>query len=106
MTPTRVPLIVAAAIALLALAPAALADDDCPDLGFETEWLNAFYCARLRSLAEGPAVPPDRSVGVPDDEAAELIDGVPLVREAFHADPRSTLDLIDRIRAAGGRTQR
>jgi hypothetical protein len=105
MTVTRITLTAVAAVTLLALSHAAVADEHCPDFGFDTQWLNDFYCARLEALADGRTVPPDRSVGVPDDEAAELIEGVPLVRDAFQADPRSTLDLIDRIRAAGGKTQ-
>jgi len=101
---TRVRIVAVAAVALAAFADAAAADEHCPDFGFGVAWLNDYFCARLETLAESEADPPDRSVGVPDDEAAELIEGVPLVRDAFQADPRSTLELIDRIRAAGGTT--
>lgn len=88
-------------VAVLA-APAA-AQTDCPDLGFQSDYLQDFFCHRLQDVVEGGEVP-SRNVGVVDDEAQEFIDELLLVQDAFHADPRRTLDLIDRIRSAGGVT--
>ena len=37
-------------------------------------------------------------------QSSRFIDEFQLVQEAFQADPRSTLDLLNRIRSAGGTT--
>ena len=87
----------------LAAAPA-LADGHCPDFGFSSEYLNEFFCDQLDTLTDPANEPPTRTVVVPDAETQAIIDQFGLVEEAFQADPRSTLDLLARIRSAGGTT--
>lgn len=81
----------------------------CPSFGFETDYLSDFFCRQL----DGIAGPTTRTMGAGDPPAAPL--GVerptpewldlPAVSEAWRVDPAATLELIERIRAAGGRAQ-
>jgi hypothetical protein len=104
IAPDRVrPLLAALALVMGAAGPAS-ADAPCPDLSFETDWLNAFFCAQLRDLASDPPDAPTRNVEIPDGATEALIADVPLIQDAYNSDPRRTLELIERIRSAGGAT--
>ncbi len=76
---------------------------DCPDLGLENEFLSTHFCAQLQALVPGTGT--TRSItqeGNPDlPEGQEWAD-FPLIQDAYRADPRKTLDLIERIKGAGG----
>ena len=96
----------AARIAFLAicLAPPAMAEEDCPALGFRSTYLNELYCQRLKEIVEEAPDAPTRSIDMLDDESRRIIEEVGLIRESYHADPKKTLELIKRIREAGGLT--
>ena len=76
---------------------------DCPDLGIGNEYLSQFFCEQLSDLA-GPVTRTIRGdsdktfEGAPPDWVQ-----VPLIRDAWRSDPAKTLELIKRIRDAGGR---
>ena len=92
------------AAGLVALAGPVAADGHCPDFGFSSAYLNDFFCSQLDELSQGEPTVPTRNVVVPDDAEQQFIDEFQIVQEAFQADPRSTLDLLNRIRSAGGTT--
>jgi len=75
----------------------------CPSFGLETAYLSEFFCREFGEVS-GPAT---RNMGTGSGEQAEnappeWID-LPVVSEAWRVDPAATLELIERIRAAGGR---
>lgn len=90
---------------LLLTAPAASAQD-CPDLGLENAFLTEHFCAQLLDILPGTGT--TRSItqeGNPDlSDDAEWAD-FPLIQDAYRADPRKTLELIERIKGAGGLVQ-
>ncbi|MEO0991566.1 MAG: hypothetical protein AAFX00_11510 [Pseudomonadota bacterium] len=79
------------------------AEDDCAVLGLGTSFLGGHFCAELRDLAEPGGT---RSAQDPNVEELppELME-IELIQEAYRADPRKTLDLIKRIKSAGGLQQ-
>jgi len=92
-----------AILAVLASASAVQADE-CAGLGLENAYLQEHFCAQLKSLSQPGGV--TRSMGnsgetsTSDPEADWA--GIGILREAYRADPRKTLELIERIRNAGG----
>lgn len=89
--------------ALCAMAQPAAAQD-CAALGLDSDFLTEHFCAQLEALA-GDGTGTTRSVttdgaltSLPDEPWATI--GV--VQEAYRADPRKTLELIARIKGAGG----
>ncbi len=90
----------ATSIVFLATASAAQA---CPSFGLETEYLSEFFCRELGDLA-GPTT---RNMGTAtsradDPQPAPDWMELPVISEAWRVDPAATLELIERIRAAGG----
>jgi hypothetical protein len=96
----------AARLAFLAicLAPPAMAQEGCPALGFQSNYLNDLYCQRLAEIVEEAPDAPSRSIDMLDDDSRRILEEFGLIREAYHADPKKTLELIKRIREAGGLT--
>ncbi len=77
--------------------------EDCPDLGLENEFLSTHFCAQLQAIVPGTGT--TRSItqeGNPDLPDGQEWADFPLIQDAFRADPRKTLDLIERIKGAGG----
>ncbi len=76
---------------------------DCPELGLENEFLTDHFCAQLQAIAPGTGT--TRSItqeGNPDLPDGQDWAEFPLIQDAFRADPRKTLELIARIKGAGG----
>lgn len=96
--------IVALALPLIAGLPAhAARAEDCAALGLPSEFLAEYFCDRFEEIVESGAT---RTI-LPDDQ--DLPDGPEyewlqqdLLREAWRVDPKKTLELIQRIRLAGG----
>ncbi len=88
----------------VACASGASAQDlECPDLGVENEFLASHFCAQLQALVPGTGT--TRSItqeGNPDLPDGQEWADFPLIQDAYRADPRKTLDLIERIKGAGG----
>lgn len=91
-------------VLVICLATPSVAEEVCPALGFQSTYLNDLYCQRLKEIAEEAPDAPTRSVDMLDDETRRILDGAGLMRDAYHADPKKTLELIKRIREAGGLT--
>jgi len=77
--------------------------EDCKELGVPNAYLAQMFCTELRAL-----LPPGASRGLDETDPA-LPDGadwsgIGLLRDAYRADPRKTLELIRRIKDAGGLT--
>jgi hypothetical protein len=92
-------------VSLLIVVPQTGAAEECPDLGVENAYLGRHFCEQIKGILsqtgkdrstwpdednppEGANVPPWRSVG--------------MLNEAYSRDPKKTLALIERIKAAGG----
>lgn len=90
--------------ALLAAAGGAWADD-CDALGIPDPAQAESLCAELRDLGAERAT--SRSLSADDagdDPVLEEWREIGLIQDAFRADPRKTLELIRRIKDAGGLT--
>jgi hypothetical protein len=77
----------------------------CGNLGLQNAYLTQFYCAQLTDLADRPPVTRGLQDGSQPDEDATAPapwGEIPIIRDAYRADPRKTLALIERIRNAGG----
>ena len=91
----------------LAATPAIGETTDCPDLGLDNAFLSDHFCAQLQAILpqEGEATGTTRSItqeGNPDLPQDQDWANFPLIQDAFRADPRKTLELIERIKGAGG----
>lgn len=76
---------------------------DCPDLGLQSDFLAAYYCDQFERIVldgETRTIGPDQPE-LPDGPGFEWLQS-DLLQEAWRVDPKKTLDLIDRIRTAGG----
>jgi hypothetical protein len=79
--------------------------DDCAALGIPDPAAAEALCAELRNLASEGSTP--RRLGGSSDSRDPVLDDWPeadLVQDAYRADPRKTLELIRRIKDAGGLT--
>lgn len=97
---------------LMAMAHGAQA---CPRFGLETAYLSEFFCREFDALAGQPAPAPSdepvtRTIEPHQGDGPGPLPGLgpdwmalPTVSEAWRVDPAATLQLIERIRAAGGR---
>ena len=74
----------------------------CDAIGISNSYLNNQFCSRLKALADNRAVPPTRSPMPLDPETKKLVEDVDIFREAYEVDPAKALELIKRIREAGG----
>ena len=80
---------------------------ECPDLGLDSAFLSDHFCAQLQAIVpqEGAATGTTRSItqeGNPDLPQGEDWASFPMFQDAYRADPRKTLELIERIKGAGG----
>lgn len=85
------------------LVPVMAHADDCPDLGLPNAYLNAHFCAQLKTLSDADggltrSLNDTTSDTGPDAEWRDI----GIIQDAYRADPRKTLELIERIRNAGG----
>ena len=107
MRQTTLTLTLAAGMAVTASLAAAL-DEDCPDLGLDSTYLAQFFCGQIdRIISDGTT----RGMDIDDPDAPALPEGpgtewvgIAPLQDAYRMDPRKTLELIDRIRTAGGLT--
>ena len=99
------------AIALLAgtgaVAETSSAEDECAALGLESQFLTRTYCKLLKELADENGATRSFGEGSTDTDAGEApgigdLEGITIIRDAYRADPKKTLDLIKRIKNAGG----
>lgn len=76
---------------------------DCPDLKLGQDETQQF-CAEFRELLYAPFQPGgNRQVpGVLPSDVDRIIQSDALWGEVYRSDPKQTLDLINRIRSAGG----
>lgn len=88
-------------------ASGAVADSEAPEcaaLGLENDYLTALFCDQLQALGTGTGT--TRSIvpeGNPDvDSPVAEWENIGLIQDAYRADPRKTLELIARIKGAGG----
>jgi len=86
-------------IAALALAGHAAAEgaETCSDFGLEDADLVRSFCEELRSITGGGT----RNMFGGPDEPPDWIE-LDALRDAYRVDPQKTLELIARIRNAGG----
>lgn len=80
--------------------------DDCAALGLDNDYLAQLFCSQLESLTDSTGTGTTRSItqdGNPDAESpvAEW-ENIGLIQDAYRADPRKTLELIERIKGVGG----
>ncbi|MEM9477377.1 MAG: hypothetical protein AAGA71_18965 [Pseudomonadota bacterium] len=88
------------AIVALASVAAPVQAENCAELGLTNGYLTEHFCDQLRELAGSGTT---RSMAPKDDGAlAEQFQDIEIIQDAFRADPRKTLELIERIRNAGG----
>ena len=93
------------AFALLLAWPGLANAEDCPDLGLESAYLTQFFCDQAAGI--GAQTGSDRSswpdgFPPPDDATKQPWRQFEVFDEAYRVDPRKTLELIDRIKSAGG----
>ncbi len=89
-------------LVLSAFASPALAED-CPTFGFTGDYLSSVFCNQLSEIT-GPAtrnIEPGLTTSAPDWLAPEWLE-LSIIREAHRVDPAKTLQLIQRIKDAGG----
>lgn len=78
--------------------------EDCSELKLSNDYLTEHFCNQLKSLGQ----PASQSRNILGDEAARDAVVLPewaeigLIQDAYRADPRKTLELIKRIKSAGG----
>lgn len=78
---------------------------ECPDLGVENDYLSRQFCEQLEGIITQTGQ--DRSTWPTGEEPPEDIGNAPwrglgILEEAYSRDPKKTLELIERIKAAGG----
>ena len=92
------------AISALIIAAGDLQAGECDVLGVAEPELAASLCTELQAL--GAASGTGRGFGTDDGEddgpALQEWAGIDLIQDAYRADPRKTLELIRRIKNAGG----
>ena len=92
-------------VSLLAFVPQAGIAEDCPDLGVENAYLDRHFCEQIKGILSQTGQDrstwpdednPPQGAGLPPWRRVEMLD------EAYTRDPKKTLALIERIKAAGG----
>lgn len=88
---------------VLATAAGSAGADDCPQLGLESGYLTAYFCGQFaRIVADGTTRTIDPEQQNPPEGPGYDWAEIELLREAWRVDPKKTLELIQRIRTAGG----
>ncbi len=100
--------LVTATSLLLACSHAATANEDCAELGLPSDFLTKFYCKELHAIIEENGG--TRGYGETTSSPTDPVESGPLgnikaLKEAYRADPSKTLELIKRIKSAGGLTE-
>lgn len=96
---------IAVLAALFSIPSTAFANNEgCEALQVPNPYLNAQFCSRLKALQDNRVVPPTRGLNQLDDKTRAAVENIPLIQDAFEADPAKALELIKRIREAGGLT--
>ena len=99
-------IIITAIVALAAnTAQADTPSSDCAALGLTNSYLTDHFCSQLEALVTPEQT--TRSIVLEGDPDADLTpvaewENIGLIQDAFRADPRKTLELIERIKGAGG----
>lgn len=90
------------AMVLLGTSPAH-ADEDC-ELKMESAYLTEYFCSAFQDISD--TKPKTRSMTDETDSSDDGLDPifaqVGIIKEAYRTDPRKTLELIERIKSAGG----
>lgn len=100
--------LITATTLLLATTHVASANSDCIELGLPSDFLTKFYCKELQAIIDenGGTRSYGETTSSPNDPIA---DGpwanIKSLKEAYRADPSKTLELIKRIKSAGGLTE-
>lgn len=95
-------------IALTAIVLAAASgdmDDGCGELGLESAAQAEEFCEELREIARPPGNTRNLDWTDPEDGEAGAVSGptgITVIDRAYRTDPRKTLELIQRIKSAGG----
>ncbi len=90
-------------IVALCCTAGSVAAEDCPGFGFGNAYLDTHFCGQFADII-GPvtrSITNDEPGSPPADMPAEWW-GLPMVQDAHRVDPAKTLQLIQRIRDAGG----
>jgi hypothetical protein len=90
-------------IVFLGMTATAANAEDCADLDLTSVHLTQYFCDALKDVGSAPGT--TRSAGIDGQVDAEPLPEwaeVEVIKEAYRADPRKTLDLIKRIKNAGG----
>lgn len=91
------------AICLATLAQPVQAED-CADLGIDNAYLRELFCTELQEIIGHNSTTRSITDGsdTSDSSTDELWRDIEVLKHAFRADPETTLELIERIRQAGG----
>ncbi len=90
-------------LAAVIVAAADVPDDGCRDLGLENEALMEEICGELRGIAKPPGATRTLKWNAPETETDPTgPTGYLIIDKAYRTDPRKTLELIERIKSAGG----
>ena len=77
--------------------------EDCPSFALDSTYLHGFFCGQLDQII-GPKtrqLPPTNPITTAEDVDEAWL-SIPAIRDAYRVDPGRTLDMIQRIKAAGG----
>ena len=90
---------------LALVATQANASESCPEFGLSSEYLDRYFCEQFEGIMSQSGK--DRSSWPAGETPPEGVDTAPwrkieLLEEAYSRDPKKTLALIERIKAAGG----
>ena len=90
---------------VLSITASAAHADDCAVLGLSNDYLQDHFCMQLQGLGQSTGT--TRSIvqeGDPDADESAIAEwlSIGLIQDAYRADPRKTLELIERIKGAGG----
>lgn len=91
---------VIATLAMIAATPAAMAAD-CEEMRLSSSYLTELFCAELGEIAGPDGATRSITDGSEEAPLADWPDFT-LLQDAYRADPKKTLELIARIKKAGG----
>ena len=80
-----------------------LAAEDCPTFALDSVYLNGFFCGQLEEIT-GPktrTIEPTNPITTEDGQFDEWL-SIGVIADAYRVDPARTLEMIQRIKDAGG----
>jgi hypothetical protein len=80
-----------------------LAAEDCPTFALESDYLNGFFCGQLEEII-GPrtrTIEPSNPITTADSQFDDWL-SISVIGDAYRVDPGRTLEMIQRIKDAGG----